>query len=557
MNEVFSSFYCSSNGNSQTTSLAIKDVTASTLTNNNKLILPCQSCAVINQTANFVYDGFLLLIYYDNNVMPVINTAIFLNSQNYSPFMTYNLNGLNKIINSNDVGLSIWANDLNMEYPISFTLNSFSNFVLGSLWFNEGLFTDESKVPGSFYYENNTLTGLVDDSPNAFIDSSDALANIKSYINNNITSVNLSATLGTDPACYDVINTFILAYSTPCPARNLKPLQTYTLCNGQGLQLNATPGASHYSWYPGSSLNNDTLGSPVASPTIGLTNYIVQVDSFGCKHTEYFTVTTFPSPKFDSVTVYGAVCGVNAGAAIINNAHDGTLPLSLDIGGAAQTNNSFYPLTPNSYTATVTDSKGCKYKKPFTVSQINQANVSFNFSHDTVCLGYITTFANTSVGVNNLNWYIDNTLFSSVFGNANYLFNDTLSHIVTLIGWSNIPQCSDTITKTIYVKECPPDSFSITVPNVFTPNADGINDTWQPLIYEYGYTIENFVINIFDRWGLKVFESSYAQKSWDGRTTSGSACSEGTYYYVINYTANSFAGKTKKETLKGFLQLSR
>lgn len=72
---------------------------------------------------------------------------------------------------------------------------------------------------------------------------------------------------------------------------------------------------------------------------------------------------------------------------------------------------------------------------------------------------------------------------------------------------------------------------SISVPNVFTPNSDGINDLF--FIDHYGLNAMN--MTIYNRWGSKVFYSEAIDGKWDGRTISGKECSDGTYYYLLNY----------------------
>ncbi|HTA63484.1 MAG TPA: gliding motility-associated C-terminal domain-containing protein [Bacteroidia bacterium] len=93
----------------------------------------------------------------------------------------------------------------------------------------------------------------------------------------------------------------------------------------------------------------------------------------------------------------------------------------------------------------------------------------------------------------------------------------------------------------------------VIVPNIFTPNADGINDAWQPLI-QNSLDMLNYQCTIYDRWGIKVFDASEALNNiaWDGHSTSGLECSVGTYYYVISYTDGK---TTEKKNLKGFLEL--
>jgi gliding motility-associated-like protein len=103
----------------------------------------------------------------------------------------------------------------------------------------------------------------------------------------------------------------------------------------------------------------------------------------------------------------------------------------------------------------------------------------------------------------------------------------------------------------ISVEQCY--SPQIIVPNVFTPNDDGINDVWFPTIH-HEESVRDYTLTIFDRWGLKIFESHNTQVGWAGHTTGGLAASEGTYFFVINFY-DSVARFQKN--LKGFIQLIR
>lgn len=68
----------------------------------------------------------------------------------------------------------------------------------------------------------------------------------------------------------------------------------------------------------------------------------------------------------------------------------------------------------------------------------------------------------------------------------------------------------------------------VNVPNVFTPNGDGINDVFkaQTLSVEYFHAV------ILNRWGRKVYEWNNPEGGWDGRIH-GKYASPGTYYYII------------------------
>lgn len=86
------------------------------------------------------------------------------------------------------------------------------------------------------------------------------------------------------------------------------------------------------------------------------------------------------------------------------------------------------------------------------------------------------------------------------------------------------------------------------IPNIFSPNGDGIND-----FFDLNFVANFSSVEIYNRWGIKVFESNKLQNKWDGRTTSGEICNDGTYYYLIKVNEQDNSSKD----LKGFIQLVR
>lgn len=89
------------------------------------------------------------------------------------------------------------------------------------------------------------------------------------------------------------------------------------------------------------------------------------------------------------------------------------------------------------------------------------------------------------------------------------------------------------------------------IPNAFTPNGDGLNDTFMIL----GLPPENitrFNLQIFNRWGQMVFSSNNILQGWDG-TMKGEICPEGDYTWVIFYEDND---RTKTSN-KGLVTLLR
>ena len=86
-------------------------------------------------------------------------------------------------------------------------------------------------------------------------------------------------------------------------------------------------------------------------------------------------------------------------------------------------------------------------------------------------------------------------------------------------------------------------------PNTFTPNGDGINDTWDiPGMADY----PGAEVTIHDRWGQRVLRSTGYRQPWDG-TNNGRALAVGTYYYHIQL--NQLEGRSPPYT--GFITIVR
>ena len=93
------------------------------------------------------------------------------------------------------------------------------------------------------------------------------------------------------------------------------------------------------------------------------------------------------------------------------------------------------------------------------------------------------------------------------------------------------------------------------LPNVFTPNNDGKNDTFRPATCPL--LIASVKCEIVNRWGLKVFESENPIIEWNGKSTDGQDLPSGTYFYQVTVTFKSLRPDPQPVTLKGWVQLIR
>jgi gliding motility-associated-like protein len=141
-------------------------------------------------------------------------------------------------------------------------------------------------------------------------------------------------------------------------------------------------------------------------------------------------------------------------------------------------------------------------------------------------------------------WYTDNAL-TSVYGTGS---------IVTVLGTTQVYY----VTESLNGCESTPDEVSITFencevvyPTAFTPDGDGINDTWEILGLDEKYP--DNTVRIYNRWGNLIFEhessvtNPYNNSQWDG-TYKGAPLPVGSFYYIIDV-------KGSDEKIKGTVSI--
>jgi len=122
------------------------------------------------------------------------------------------------------------------------------------------------------------------------------------------------------------------------------------------------------------------------------------------------------------------------------------------------------------------------------------------------------------------------------------LFNTTRSYTlpgaykVTLLARGK-GGCDDEESFAFYIN----DSSGLTMPNVFTPNEDGVNDVYRPICRG----MVSFKATVFNRDGIQIWDWHGMNGVWDGRTYSGEKCPDGVYFIVAE--SIGFDGRTYKE----------
>ena len=90
------------------------------------------------------------------------------------------------------------------------------------------------------------------------------------------------------------------------------------------------------------------------------------------------------------------------------------------------------------------------------------------------------------------------------------------------------------------------------VPNSFTPNGDGINELFTPVVTG---NVMQYEFIIFDRWGEAIFTSVAPDQPWDGKLN-GTPVQDGVYVWTLFYKSVNDEGVTQ-ERLNGSVTLLR
>ena len=170
-------------------------------------------------------------------------------------------------------------------------------------------------------------------------------------------------------------------------------------------------------------------------------------------------------------------------------------------------------------TLTVTSEFGCTNTDSLEVAiEIHGYPVAdFEWDPDPVStLENEVQFVNTSFGAISYNWDIAGML-TTQWPDPSFTFPpEDLTSFPVCLEAINEFGCADTICKDIFIESV----LLLYAPNAFTPDLDGLNDVFLPVIS--GITSDNYVFRIFDRWGHIIFETFQTNDPWIGDFQVGS-----------------------------------
>jgi gliding motility-associated-like protein len=531
-------------------SICIKDITndINPAITNYSVTIPFQPGLPINWS----YWTVFLYVEYENILLNKVCSNILINDKNLIGNEIYNVSTLNPINTNFPVGFAIFSDRSNPFVPPNKQV-FFNNVLLGLLGGDDGVnnIWIAAGVKGHFYYQNNTLYGLDDDTPDNVMGGTDGLANVSGYLNNNATFCNFQLRHINYP--FQAINAthfnlaYFLTYTTPCDTTfSVAHTQDTVVCKGDSLQLFAS-GGINYEWLPQQGLSCYNCPNPIFYADSSRVYALRIWNTDSCSKVLPIRLGVLPLPTYNTLTT-PATCGLyNDGILQVTgvsgppsyiyhlyNANYNNTWTSLN-------NNKTYPaLDSGTYTLTITNGNGCTNSSNITIAVSNNANTQFTANPQSGTVPLTVNLSNQSTGVSNCYYLLNNSITQSPV-----TITEAGEHQITLICFLNDTLCADTASTSVYAIQ------QIIIPTGFSPNGDGIND------YFVIQGIEEYPRNelyIYNRWGELVYSAAPYQNNFAGKSNTntfmGNTLTEGTYFYVFKLNPDA-------QGLTGFIELRR
>ncbi len=330
---------------------------------------------------------------------------------------------------------------------------------------------------------------------------------------------------------------------------------SYVLCSGTTANLTGT-GGGLYAWAGPNNFSNTTQNPQITNVQTlasGIYTLTVTDPTTNCLASDTVVLTVSPAPTLLSTTgdstCYGQQLKLNAnfGSGVTVNWYSDAALTQL-----VQANSGTYQTTPpanGTYTYYVQGSIGsCKSAASAVTGQFYNIHAIASADVYSGAVPLVVNFTGSnSTGVtatDNFNWAFGDNTGSTVI-NPNHIFNTEATYTVILTVTDAESGCMDTAAVIIKVE----DDLTVIVPNVFTPNGDGVNDQFHINI-KGAKTAEGFIYN---RWGQLLFSWDALNASWDGIAADGNKCPDATYFYLIKVVDK----KDKEHVFPGYALIIR
>ena len=321
-----------------------------------------------------------------------------------------------------------------------------------------------------------------------------------------------------------------------------------SICPGDSVQLSASGSGGigsgySYSW------SNGMSGSSITVSPSSTTEYVVTLED-ACETpaaTDTVEVTIDPLPDVQiggqdlkgckpvNASLVNATPDSMVGGSCTWNFGDGT-----QASGCGSVSHLYEKPGCYDVTLSVTSPEGCVDSTTLTDYVCVRPYPTADFSYgpkSTTVMDPAIEFTNQSTGAYAYQWDFAGKDTSEAEHPSYQFPSEGPGNYKVCLDATSLYGCKDSVCKTVKIDG----KFSLYVPNAFTPDGDGKNDKFYPVIR--GADRSNYQFTIYDRWGEVVFQTNRVEDKWDG-SIKGETSEAKTDVYVWRIeTKNKYNGK--------------
>jgi gliding motility-associated-like protein len=337
--------------------------------------------------------------------------------------------------------------------------------------------------------------------------------------------------------CPDTTNAQVEVYGVIEPYFDV---QTPVCFEGNSFSFEGTGASSNAALFLWNFDNNSTPATSTSINPSGIQysqagNYTISftISENGCAETYAAQVEVLPNPVFSAVCDTLQTCNDTTAVfqSMVLNASN--VVYSWDFGDGATsglaspthtyTNAGLYDVNVDMHTTSgCIDSASFSFENVIEIYPLPVAG--FNLSLEEVnILGEEVTMTSTAQGASQCSYYLSDGGLYNTFDAVHPFEQNGIIAIQQMV--INEYGCTATEVQSIEVN-----GFLFYAPNAFTPDGDGTNDLWTPIMAG----VSEFQLQIFNRWGALIFETTDQYQPWTGNVDNGEYyAQDGTYIYQV------------------------
>lgn len=285
-----------------------------------------------------------------------------------------------------------------------------------------------------------------------------------------------------------------------------------------------------------------TAGGQIAPTTLGAGTYTFTYDinNGGCLSSDdvQVVINALPVPSFTASATTGC-SPLSVSFTNTSNPIGSSCIWYIDgapVGSGNTYDNLFEGNSCSDIGITITDAAGCTatLTQNDEVCVVSNPSASFSWTPIEPTLSSTVNFDNLSIGGSSYSWTINGENYSSedVVFPLTDVTGESFEACLDVVG---VGGCMDAICYTVNVIS----STYVYVPNSFTPDGDGKNDVFAPVITGLSST-SRYSLYIYNRWGDLIFETNDPKDVWTGDANGGTHyAGDGAYVYELKIQFNS------------------